>query len=52
MVANSPGSSALFLGIGDGVCLAIDAGLHDMVLADGAVVNMNVYRKRRVSLLL
>ena len=42
VVASAPGSSALFACVRDLVGLAIDAGLHNMVLADGAVVYRDV----------
>ena len=48
VIANSPRSGALFLGIGNRVCLAINAGFHDMILADRAVVNMNIYSRVRL----
>ena len=38
MVADAPRDGALLRGIGDLVCLAVNARLHDVVLADGAVV--------------
>ena len=42
MVADSPGCCALLCCIGNIVCLAFDAGLHDVILADGAVVHSDV----------
>ena len=41
VVANSPRRGALLCCIA--VCLAIDARLHNVVLADGTVVNVDVY---------
>ena len=41
VVADPPGNGALFLVIG--VSLAVDAWLHNVVLADGAVVDVDVY---------
>ena len=42
VVAHSPGRRALVLHVRDLVGLAIDAGLHDVVLADGAVIDVHV----------
>ena len=42
MVADSPGSGAFFLGIANGMRLAVDARLHDVVLADRTIVNVDV----------
>ena len=42
MVAGAPGLRTLFLSIGDLLGLALDAGLHDVVLANGAVVDVDV----------
>ena len=42
VVASSPGSRALVCCVCDLVGLAIDAGLHDVILADGTVVNSDV----------
>jgi hypothetical protein len=41
-VANSPGNSALVTGSRSLVRLALDAQIHDVVSADGAVVHDNV----------
>ena len=49
VVANSPSRRALILNIGDLVSLAIDARLHDMVLADGAIVDVDVPSPQRDS---
>ena len=43
VIANSPRRGALLRCVGHRVSLAVDAGLHDVVLADGAVVNVNIY---------
>ena len=40
VVAHTPGDCAVF--IGGLVRLAFDAGVHDVVSADGAVVNVNI----------
>ena len=48
VIANSPRSCALFLGVGDGMCLTIDAGLHNMILADRTVVNVDVYKMNKM----
>ena len=45
VVADSPGSGALLICIANGVSLAVNAGLHNVVLADGAVVDVDVYNK-------
>ena len=50
VVADAPGGGALFLRIADGVSLAIDAWLHNMVLADRAVVDMDVCRNGYVKI--
>ena len=42
MVADAPSLITLLLRIGDLVCLAVNAGLHNMVSADSTVVDMNV----------
>ncbi len=42
MVAHSPRRSALVLDIGHLVGLAVDACLHDVILANGAVVDCDV----------
>ena len=42
MIADSPRLVALLLGVGDLIGLAVNTGLHDMVSADGAVVNVDV----------
>ena len=42
VVADTPSLIALF-SIGYLVSLTVDAGLHDMVPADGTVVNVDVY---------
>ena len=42
VVADAPCGRALFLDIRYLLRLAIDAGLHDMVLANGAVVYVDV----------
>ena len=44
VVAYSPGNDAFFGGLGIGVRLAIDTGLHDMTFADSAVFNLNIPR--------
>jgi hypothetical protein len=41
-VADTPGDGALFAGRGRLVGLAVDAQVHDVVAADGAVVDDNV----------
>lgn len=43
MVAHSPGGGALFLRVSNLVCLALDARLHDVALANRAVVDVHVY---------
>ena len=42
MIADTPRLIALLLRVGDLVGLAVNTGLHDMVPADGAVVNVDV----------
>ncbi len=42
VVAGAPCSCTLFGGVCDLIGLAVDAGLHDVVLANGAVVNRDV----------
>ena len=42
VVASAPSGSAFLLSVRDLVSLAVDAGFHDVVLADGAVVNGDV----------
>ena len=42
VVADTPRSSALFLGIRNLVSLAVDAGLHDVIFTDRTVINVNV----------
>ena len=42
VVADTPSRSALVLHIGDLVGLTVDAGLHDVILADGTVVDVHV----------
>ena len=42
VIADAPGCCALVLYVGDLVGLAINARLHDVVLADGTVVNVDV----------
>ena len=42
VVASAPGGSALISCVCDLVGLAVDAGLHDVIFADGAVVNSDV----------
>ena len=42
VVADAPGGRALFLRIADSVSLAVDAWLHNMVLADRTVIDMDV----------
>lgn len=42
MVADAPSNCALLAGSGSLVRLTLDAEIHDMVSADGAVVNDNV----------
>ena len=49
MVADSPRCRALFLRICNLVSLAINAWLHDMILADRAVVNVDVYTNPMLS---
>lgn len=43
MVADAPGGSAFFCGVCDLIRLAVDARLHDVVLANRAVVDVDVY---------
>ena len=50
VVADAPGGGALFLCIADGVSLTIDAWLHNMVLADRTVVDMDVCRNGYVKI--
>ena len=47
VVADAPSLIALLLGVGDLVSLAIHTGLHDMVPADGAVVDVDVPGPKR-----
>ena len=42
VVASAPSSSAFLLSVRYLVSLAVDAGFHDVILADGAVVNGDV----------
>ena len=42
VVAHAPCDGTLLRGGGGLVCLALDAQVHDVVPADGAVVNHNV----------
>jgi hypothetical protein len=42
MITGAPGCSALVSSISDLVGLAVDASLHDVVLANGAVVDVDV----------
>ena len=42
VVASAPGSCALVGCVRDLVSLTIDAGLHDVIFADSAVVNRDV----------
>jgi len=42
VIANPPGDSALFGGSGTLVCLTLDAEIHDVIAANGAVVDDNV----------
>lgn len=42
VIASTPGSSALVTGVSDLVSLAVDTSLHDVVLANGTIVNVNV----------
>ena len=50
VVADAPGGGALFLCIADGVSLTIDAWLHNMVLADRTVVDMDICRNGYVKI--
>ena len=43
VVASAPSSSAFVLCICDLVGLTVDAGLHDVVLANSTVINCDVY---------
>jgi len=42
VVANTPSSRALVLHIGDLIGLTVNARLHDMILANGTVVYVNI----------
>ena len=42
VIADAPSLIALLLGIGDLIGLAVYAGLHDMIPANGTVVNVDV----------
>ena len=42
VVASAPCSRALVSCVCDLVSLAIDAGLHDVILADGTIINSDV----------
>jgi hypothetical protein len=42
VVADAPGNSAFFASCRSLVCLAFDAQVHDMVSADGAVVDNDI----------
>jgi hypothetical protein len=42
MIANTPSGGALVLNVGDLTSLAVDARLHDVILADGTVINVDV----------
>lgn len=43
VVTSAPSYGAFFSGVGDLVSLALNARLHDVIPADGTVVNVNVY---------
>lgn len=42
VIADSPGDRAFFARSGSLICLALDAEVHDVISADGAVVDDNV----------
>eukprot|EP00416_Gambierdiscus_australes_P039667 CAMPEP_0171094526 /NCGR_PEP_ID=MMETSP0766_2-20121228/41428_1 /TAXON_ID=439317 /ORGANISM="Gambierdiscus australes, Strain CAWD 149" /LENGTH=84 /DNA_ID=CAMNT_0011553183 /DNA_START=83 /DNA_END=333 /DNA_ORIENTATION=+ len=47
MVAHTPSDGALFACVRALVCLALDAEVHDVIPADGAVVHHNVPSPQR-----
>ena len=42
VIAHTPGLVTFFLAVGDLVSLTVYTGLHDMVTADSAVIDMDV----------